>query len=213
MTLFTTLVSFLTCREWWRRIEAAGSCPPKSELSFSYGVFPPIYKSTCTVNLLLIKHQHQMDASVPISRLFHLEWSSVSKLKLHCPECPLFYTWCFSFWGYFLYLSFAQKLHFTVSYLYKHLNCLLKWTVLSSLYMFINCYFLLCAFAHSASITGKPFSAPPTSTVPLNSSFSMKWFLLSSDESDTPNPPSLYVQNIAPIFLVFIHFYLIWNDV
>ena len=34
--------------------------------------------------------------------------------------------------------------------------------------------FLLCAFAHSASIIGKSFSAPSTSTVPLNSNFFMK---------------------------------------
>lgn len=94
------------------------------------------------------------------------------------------------------------------------LNFFLKCTVLSSLNIFLNCYFLLLCLCSVCLFHWHAILCPPFPRIHFNSSFFMKRSLISSDESETPNtfsPPSLYIKNIASVLLIFIHFYLILN--
>lgn len=106
MTPFTMLVSFITWIRVMKEHRSHSSCLKKQNLSFSSEVFSSLYRPTCTVSL----HWHQMRAGIPISRLFYLEWSAVSKLKLPFSRMS---TWYFNLWKYFPFLSSPLKIQIT----------------------------------------------------------------------------------------------------
>lgn len=96
----------------------------------------------------------------------------------------------------------------------KLLNFFLKCAVLSSLNILYNCHFLPLCLCSVCLFHWDAVLRPPISRIQFNSSFFMKRSLISSKESDTPNtfsPPSLCIENIASLLLIFVPFYLILN--